>query len=169
MLETSFIYNFNSIANGNGFGVKILDVKCRLDPSGGSKGGGAKDASPLGSEFCQFHAGGELGKIVSWRPPPGLVPPPLRNPGSATGSCETYTLFTRGRSRIPRRRGRQLSSRGHQHTNLANFPKKLHEIKKILVCRGVCAGRCLGSATVYFVWSWSRKFPVKWPYKVRGG
>ena len=34
-----------------------------------------------------------------------------------------------GGSRIVRRRGRQ-------HTNLADFPKKLHEIKKILVRRG---------------------------------
>ena len=36
-----------------------------------------------------------------------------------------------GGSRIPRRRGRTPSS-GRQHTLLPNFPKKLHEIEKIL-------------------------------------
>ena len=41
----------------------------------------------------------------------------------------------RGGSRIPRRRGRQPSRGGRQHTVLPNFPKeKMHEIEKILDC-----------------------------------
>ena len=41
-----------------------------------------------------------------------------------------------GGSRIARRRGRQPSRRGLQHTKLPDFPKKLHEIKKILIRGG---------------------------------
>ena len=33
-------------------------------------------------------------------------------------------------SRIPRRRGRQPSNRGHHPTILLNFPKRLHELRK---------------------------------------
>ena len=49
------------------------------------RGGGARDARPPGGSnsfnFVQFL--GKFGKIVCWRPP-GLVPPPRGNPGSAT-------------------------------------------------------------------------------------
>ena len=61
-----------------------------------------------------------------------------------------YYKITRGGSRIPRRRGRHPSRRGRQHTNMPDFSQKLHEIKKILVRRGVHAeGAPLGSATDY--------------------
>ena len=45
--------------------------------------------------------------------------------------------FNRGGSRIPRRRGRQPSRRGAPAYKFVRFSKKLHEIKKILVRRGV--------------------------------
>ena len=45
----------------------------------------------------------------------------------------------RGGSRIPCRRGRQPSRRRRQSTILLKFSKKLHEIEKILGCRGVGA------------------------------
>ena len=46
-------------------------------------------------------------------------------------------------------RGRQPCRRGRQHTDFPDFPKKLHEIKKILVRRGGGAPGALplGSAT----------------------
>ena len=47
-----------------------------------------------------------------------------------------FHILPRGGSRIFRRKGCQPSRRGRQHTNLPDFPKKLHEIKKILVRRG---------------------------------
>ena len=53
--------------------------------SGGSKGG-ARDARPPGGpnsfNFMQFL--GKFGKIVCWRPPGELAPPPRGNPGSTT-------------------------------------------------------------------------------------
>ena len=53
--------------------------------SGGSKGG-AGDVPPPGNRiffnFMQFS--GNFNKILSWRPPWGLAPPPRGNPGSAT-------------------------------------------------------------------------------------
>ena len=49
-------------------------------------------------------------------------------------------MLTRGGSRIPRRRG-------CQPTNSPDFPKKLHEIKKILVHGGGVRRTPLGSAT----------------------
>ena len=42
--------------------------------------GGARDANSF--NFMQFS--GKYGKIVCWRPPGELVPPPRENPGSAT-------------------------------------------------------------------------------------
>ena len=76
------------------------------------------------------------------------------NPGSASWYTPPLVLVNifltswgfRGGFRIRRRRGRQPSRRGRQHTNLPDFPEKLHEIKKILVC----GGRPLGSATGFF-------------------
>ena len=51
-------------------------------------------------------------------------------------------------SRISHRRGHQCSRKGCQHTNMPDFSKKLHEIKKMLVHRGVhMLGAPLGSAT----------------------
>ena len=55
--------------------------------SGGSKGWARRTHAPLwGSKFFQFHAvfGGNLAKMVCWRPPGELAPPPRGNPGSAT-------------------------------------------------------------------------------------
>ena len=51
------------------------------------------------------------------------------------GTDRLWQSLTRGGSRIPRKRGRQ-PSRGRQHMILLNFPKKLHEIAKILVGGG---------------------------------
>ena len=54
---------------------------------------------------------------------------------------------SRGGSRIPCRRG-CWPSRGAPTYNFVKFPKKLHEIEKILGCRGVHAGSSpLGSTT----------------------
>ena len=50
----------------------------QLQFSGGSKGGGR----PNSFNFMQFL--GKYGKIVCWRPPGELAPPPRGNPGSAT-------------------------------------------------------------------------------------
>ena len=50
-----------------------------------SKGGGARDARPPGSQFYQFHAVfGKIWQIVCWHPPGELTPPPRGNPGSVT-------------------------------------------------------------------------------------
>ena len=46
--------------------------------------------------------------------------------------------------------GANPHTRGHQHTNLPDFPKKLYEIKKILVRRGR-GRRPLGSATAKLI------------------
>ena len=66
--------------------------------------------------------------------------------------CTWYFMVQfRDGSRIPRRRGRQPSRRRAPAYKFARFSDKLHEIKKILVCRGGCApGELpspLGSAT----------------------
>ena len=57
--------------------------------SGGSNGGARDACSPPGGpnsfNFMQFL--GKFGKIVCWRPPGELAPPPRGNPGSATGSA----------------------------------------------------------------------------------
>ena len=53
--------------------------------SGGSKGAQGTRPPPRGCKFFQFHAFfGKFGKIVCWRPPGELAPPPRGNPGSAT-------------------------------------------------------------------------------------
>ena len=54
--------------------------------SGGSKGGAraTPPGDPNSFNFMQFL--GKYGKIVCWRPPGALAPPPQGNPGSATGS-----------------------------------------------------------------------------------
>ena len=57
--------------------------------------------------------------------------------------CETSSI--RDGSQIPRRM-RYLPSGGHQHTNLPDYPKKLHKIKNILV--GGVGASPLGSAAV---------------------
>ena len=47
--------------------------------------GGARDSRPRGPNsfnFMQFL--GKYGKIVCWRPPGELAPPPQGNPGSVT-------------------------------------------------------------------------------------
>ena len=51
--------------------------------------------------FMQFS--GKIGQIIGWRPPLGLAPPPLGNPGSATEKgCGTWQyaccVHTRGLS-----------------------------------------------------------------------
>ena len=57
-----------------------------LHVSGGSKGGARGTRAPPGGRnsfnFMQFL--GKFGKIVCWRPPWELAPPPRGNPGSAT-------------------------------------------------------------------------------------
>ena len=51
--------------------------------SGGSKGGHVPPPrGPNSFNFMQFL--GKFGKIVCWRPPGELAPPPRGNPGSAT-------------------------------------------------------------------------------------
>ena len=61
----------------------MLEVNS-LITSGGSKGARGM-RTPPGSQFFQFHAVlGNFDKIVCWRPPRELAPPPRRNPGSAT-------------------------------------------------------------------------------------
>ena len=41
---------------------------------------------PLAQNFFIFmQFSGKIGQIIGWRPPLGLAPPPLGNPGSATG------------------------------------------------------------------------------------
>ena len=48
--------------------------------------GGVRDVRPpSGPKFLHFHAVFRIGQIIGWLPPLGLVPPPLGNPGSATG------------------------------------------------------------------------------------
>ena len=61
--------------------------------SAGSRGrkGRAPRRDPNSFNFMQFL--GNLGKIVCWRPPGELVPPPRGNPGSATargGDMSSY-------------------------------------------------------------------------------
>ena len=51
--------------------------------SGGSKGGGAS-LTPPGVQILSISCK-KFGKIVCWRPPGELAPPPRGNPGSATG------------------------------------------------------------------------------------
>ena len=66
------------------------------------------------------------------RPPLGkILDPPLVGSLFTTGADPGFLVG-----------GRQPSRRGRQHTNLPHFPKKLHEIRKI-VAR-------LGSATVQY-------------------
>ena len=53
------------------------------------RGGGARDAcAPPGgpNSFNFMQSLGHFGKIVCWRPPGELAPPPRGNPGSATAS-----------------------------------------------------------------------------------
>ena len=53
--------------------------------SGRSKGGREGCAPPLVQNFFIFMQFlGKIGQILGWRPPLGLVPPPLENPGSPT-------------------------------------------------------------------------------------
>ena len=51
----------------------------------GARGMHAPPGGPNSFNFMQFL--GKFGKIVCWRPPGELVPPPRRNPGSATVMC----------------------------------------------------------------------------------
>ena len=55
--------------------------------------------------------------------------------------------FIVGGSSISLGGGANPSSGEHQHIILPNFPKKLHEIEKNLVCGGVCRECPLGFAT----------------------
>ena len=50
--------------------------------------------------------------------------------------CVICMGVTRGRSRIPHRRGCQPSRRGSKPMILLQFSQKLHEIEKIVGCRG---------------------------------
>ena len=59
--------------------------KSRLQDSGGSKEGREGHTPPRGPNsfnFMQFL--GKFGKIICWRPPGELAPPPRGNPRSAT-------------------------------------------------------------------------------------
>ena len=49
----------------------------------GARGTRAPPGGPNSFNFMQFL--GKFGKIVCWRPPGELAPPPWGNPGSATG------------------------------------------------------------------------------------
>ena len=52
-------------------------------------GGGRERRAPppLAQNFFIFmQFSGKIGQIIGWRPPLGLVPPPLGNPGSATAN-----------------------------------------------------------------------------------
>ena len=52
--------------------------------SGGSKGGVPARAPPTDQNFLDFmQFFGKFDKIVCWRPPRWLAPPPMGNPGSA--------------------------------------------------------------------------------------
>ena len=56
-------------------------------------------------------------------------PPPAPDRDLPLTETSIPSMHTRGGSRIPGKRGRQ-------HTNLPDFPQKLHEIKKTLVRGG---------------------------------
>ena len=64
-----------------------FEICCVCVCSDGSKGGArhAPSGGPNSFNFMQFL--GKFGKIVCWRPPGELEPPPRGNPGSATGVC----------------------------------------------------------------------------------
>ena len=63
-----------------------------VNSSGGSKGG-ARDVSPLGSKFFQFHAVfGKIWQNLMLAPPGELAPTPRGNPGSATESNSSLIL-----------------------------------------------------------------------------
>ena len=49
----------------------------------GAQGICAPPGGPNSFNFMQFM--GKFGKIICWRPPGELAPPPRGNPGSATG------------------------------------------------------------------------------------
>ena len=89
------------------------------------------------------------------------------------------TAISRGGSRISRRRGRQPSRRGAPAYKFSRFSEKLHEIKKILVRRGV--GGCTGGApldpplistfqfTILHIFTTSQRVSVAPPGKRIGG
>ena len=53
--------------------------------------GGVTDApGPNSFNFMQFS--GTFGKIVCWRPPGGLAPPPRGNPGSTTDFIKYFKV-----------------------------------------------------------------------------
>ena len=63
-----------TLATWSQWRIYIVKFWTRAPPSGG----------PNSFNFMQFL--GNFGKIVCWRPPGELAPPPRGNPGSATGS-----------------------------------------------------------------------------------
>ena len=55
--------------------------------SGGFRGGAPGARPPTAQHFLNFmQFFKKFGKIICWRPPRGLAPPPTENPGSAPGS-----------------------------------------------------------------------------------
>ena len=75
---------FASFKNGEEPFMVVMTVEEKMIISGGSKGARGMRAprDPNSFNFMQFL--GKFGKIVCWRPPLGVGPPPRGNPGSAT-------------------------------------------------------------------------------------
>ena len=70
---------------GDVFGLSVHSWKGRSLCSGRSKEGCKGRAPPVAQNFFIFmQFSGKIGQIIGWRPPLGLAPPPLGNPGSAT-------------------------------------------------------------------------------------
>ena len=72
------IFVFNRIFRREPYTVR--SGSCRLAVA--DLGGAPPPHGPKFLNFMQFFT--KFGKIICWRPPGGLMPPPTGNPGSAT-------------------------------------------------------------------------------------
>ena len=93
-----------------------------------------------------YYTNGDKKRPCSLNRSPALATRCQQQVGCTVRSKALWVMATwgpppsRGQIQDSPRRGHWPSRSGHQHTNLPGFPKKLHEIRKILVRRGVRAG-----------------------------
>ena len=84
-MSQEFVFEFSYILSiYSNYSVVDLHSKIfgRAPPSGG----------PNSFNFMQFS--GKIGKIICWRPPGELAPPPRGNPGSATVITSFFLSIT---------------------------------------------------------------------------
>ena len=96
MLCPTGVYVLGSQRNIPGASVNVvahLDFyDSRQNTSGGSKGAQKTPAPSAQNFFIFMQFSGKIGQIIGWRPPLGLAPPPLGNPGSATDTYNQWRI-----------------------------------------------------------------------------